>query len=257
MVPTMFHRMLSLPDLERRSWDLSSLQGVLHGAAPCPVEVKHRMIEWLGPIVNEYYGSSEGGGALVRSEEWLARPGTVGLPWPGSTIKVLDESGQDCPPGTTGTVHMQMSGWDFEYHNDPDKTQQSVSDGFFTVGDVGHLDSDGYLYLSGRTAELIISGGTNIYPAEIEGVLLEHPAVADAAVIGVPNEEWGEEVKAVLELKPGVTPGPELTAEVLAHCRTRLAGFKVPRSVEYRAALPRTDAGKLLKRLLVQEHQSA
>lgn len=250
VVPTMFHRLLSLPEAERSARDLSALRTVLHGAAPCPVEVKRRMIEWLGPVITEYYGSSEGGGTLVRSSEWLERPGTVGLPWPGSSIQVLDEGGEPCKPGESGTVYMQMSGWDFSYHNDAGKTRDSTRDGYFTVGDIGHLDDDGYLFLSGRTAELIISGGTNIYPAEIEGCLLSHPAVADAAVIGIPNEEWGEEVKAVVQLRPGMSPGDELAADLVAHCRTHLAGFKVPRSVEFRDALPRTEAGKLLKRLL-------
>ena len=254
MVPTMFQRLLALPEEVKRSYDTSSLRCVVHGAAPCPKDVKMRMIDWFGPIINEYYGSSEGGGASVGAEDWLKRPGTVGLPWPGAAIRIYDENGWECPPNQAGEVYIKMPGFEFEYHNAPEKTRDSTRDGFFTVGDVGYLDEDGYLFLSGRSTELIISGGVNIYPAEIEGYLAAHPAVADVGVIGVPNQEWGEEVKAVVQLREGVEPSAELADELIAHCRDGLAGYKVPRSVDFREALPRTETGKLYKRLLREEY---
>ena len=250
MVPTMFQRMLALPEATRRRYDHSSLRSVVHGAAPCPPDVKRKMIEWWGPVINEYYGSSEGGGAYVKAEDWLKRPGTVGLPWPGSAIKIFDDAGNECPPNTAGTVYIKMPGFKFEYHKAPEKTRDSTRDDFFTVGDVGFLDDDGFLFLSGRSAELIISGGVNIYPAEIESHLAAHPAVADVAVIGVPNDEWGEEVKAIIEPIRDVTPSDALAEDLLAHCREGLAGYKVPRSVEFRNELPRSATGKLYKRLL-------
>jgi long-chain acyl-CoA synthetase len=256
VVPTMFQRLLALPDEIKGRYDVSSLQSVVHGAAPCPIDVKMQMIDWWGPIINEYYGSSEGGGASISCEDWLKRPGSVGLPWPGSTIKILDESGAQCPPNHPGAVYMKTPGFEFSYHHAAEKTRESSRDGFFTVGDVGYLDDDGYLFLSGRSAELIISGGVNIYPAEIEGCLAGHRAVADVAVIGVPNSEWGEEVKAIVELREAVEPSAELAAELIAHCRDALARFKVPRSVDFRAELPRTPSGKLLKRLLRDEYWS-
>jgi long-chain acyl-CoA synthetase len=256
MVPTMFHRLLALPAAVRGRHDVSSLRRVLHGAAPCPVEDKRRMIEWWGRVINEYYGSSEGGGTSVDSEEWLVRPGTVGRPWPGSTIKILDENGDECPPGRPGAVYMSMPGMSFEYHNATEKTRLSRRGEFFTVGDIGYLDEDGYLFLSGRTAELIISGGVNIYPAEIENALLTHAAVADVAVIGVPNREWGEEVKAVVALQDGYEPHHDLAEQLIAHTRSQVARFKVPRTVDFRPELPRNESGKLEKRRLREAHWS-
>jgi long-chain acyl-CoA synthetase len=257
IVPTMFQRLLALPDEIKRRYDTSSLRSVVHGAAPCPADVKNKMIDWWGPVINEYYGSSEGGGTYVGTDDWLQRPGTVGRPWPGSTIRILDESGGQCGANEPGAVYMKMLGFDFEYHGAPDKTRDSTRDGFFTVGDVGYVDDEGFLFLSGRSADLIISGGVNIYPAEIESCLVEHPAVADVAVIGVPNEEWGEEVKAVVELAENVEQTDELADELIAHCRERVARYKVPKSVEFRGALPRSDTGKLYKRLIREEYWSA
>jgi len=254
MVPTMFHRLLALPEQVRQRYDTSSLTRVLHGAAPCPVEDKRKMIDWWGPVIHEYYGSSEGGGTSVSTEEWLQRPGTVGRPWPGSTIKILREDGSECEPGETGAVYMAMPGMNFEYHNAPDKTKANRRGDLFTVGDIGYLDDEGYLFLSGRTEEVIISGGVNIYPAEIEGVLLSHPVVADAAVIGVPNEEWGEEVKAVVALEDGYVESAELAEELIAHARSNLARYQVPRSVDFRSELPRSALGKLLKNELRKDY---
>jgi long-chain acyl-CoA synthetase len=254
MVPTMFQRLLQLPDGVKRRHDTSSLRAVVHGAAPCPMDVKMRMIDWFGPIIHEYYGSSEGGGASVGAEEWLKRPGTVGLPWPGSSIRIYDDDGAECAANQVGRVYIKSPGFEFEYHNAPEKTRESIRDGFFTVGDVGYVDEDGYLFLSGRSTELIISGGVNIYPAEIEGCLAAHPSVADVGVIGVRNPEWGEEVKAVVELREGIEPSAELADQMIAHCRESLARYKVPRTVDFRATLPRTETGKLHKRLLREEY---
>jgi len=220
---------------------------VTHAGAPCPVDVKRAMIAWLGPIVYEYYASSEGGGTRVTSEEWLARPGTVGRVVPGGAIRILDDDGRELRPGETGRVFMLLRE-PFEYHNDPDKTAGAIVDGFFTVGDVGYLDEDGYLFLRDRSSEIIISGGVNIYPAEIEHVLLQHPAVRDVAVIGVPDAEWGESVKAVVERMPGPASEDELARELLEHCAVHLAKFKCPRTVDFVDELPRLDNGKLYKR---------
>jgi long-chain acyl-CoA synthetase len=254
MVPTMFHRLLAVPEPDRQAADTSSLRSIIHGAAPCPVEVKRRILEWWGPVIYEYYGATEGGGAVARPDEWLARPGTVGRPWPGSTIQVLDDAGRACPPGEPGAVYMSSAIGDFEYHNDRDKTDANRLDGMFTVGDIGYLDEDGWLFLCDRKADMVISGGVNIYPAEIEAVLLTHPGVGDAAVLGVPDEEWGESVKAVIEPAPGVEPSDELAEELLAYCRERLAAFKCPRSLDFRAELPRLPTGKLYKRFLRDEY---
>ena len=254
MVPTMFHRLLALPDDVKARYDVSSLQAVIHAAAPCPVDVKRRMIEWWGPVIHEYYAATEGGGTYVKADEWLEHPGTVGRPFPGATIKIYDDDGRECPPGEPGTVYMGSPVGQFEYHNDPDKTAANRRDGLFTVGDIGYLTDDGWLFLCDRKADMIISGGVNIYPAEIEAVLLTHPAVGDAAVIGVPSEEWGEEVKAVIEPAAGITPDEGLADELLAHCRERLASFKCPRSVDFRPELPRYPTGKLYKRLLRDDY---
>ncbi len=249
LVPTQLRRLLALPAETRARYDLSSLRAAIHAAAPCPVEVKHRIIEWLGPVVFEYYGSTEGGGTLVRASEWLERPGTVGRAWPGGDVKVLDDEGQPCPPGVAGTVYMKSHS-DFEYGGDPEKTRASRRGGYFTAGDVGYLDDAGYLFLCDRKIDMIISGGVNIYPAEIEAALLSHPKVGDAAVFGIPHTDWGEEVKAVIEPAAGIECGAQLADELLAHCGARLARYKVPRSIDFTAALPRDPSGKLMKRKL-------
>ncbi len=250
MVPTQFHRLLALPAEVKEKYTLSSWRQVIHAAAPCPVEVKRRMLEWWGPVIYEYYAASEGGGTLVTPQQWLQYPGTVGRAWPSSEVRVLDESGADCPVGTPGTVYMKMSGMDFEYHKDKAKTDANRRDGFFTVGDIGYLNEDGYLFLCDRKIDMIISGGANIYPAEIEAALLSHPQVADAAVFGVPNEDWGEEVKAVIEPTDGAVPGAALAEEIIAFCQGRLARYKCPRSVDFIEAMPRDPNGKLYKRKL-------
>jgi long-chain acyl-CoA synthetase len=251
LVPTMFHRLLALPDDVKGRYDLSSLRLVVHGAAPCPVPVKQQMIEWLGPVVEEYYAATEGGGAYVTSKEWLERPGTVGKAGAGQEVVVRDADGNDVAPGSVGMVWLRRSKDEpFEYHRDPEKTA-SIHDGdFFTLGDMGWMDEDGYLFLSGRTAELIISGGVNIYPAEIDAVLLEHPAIADVACVGVPDDEWGEAVKAVVQLRDGFSASPDLERELIDFTRERLAHFKCPRSVDFVDDLPRFETGKIYRRLV-------
>jgi long-chain acyl-CoA synthetase len=250
VVPTMFHRLLSLPAEVRDKYDVSSLRFVLHGAAPCPVEVKRRMIEWLGPVVWEYYGATEGSATLVSSQEWLTRPGTVGKP-ADDMVLIADDDGNELPRGEIGTVYIRSTELlRFRYYKDEEKTSRSFYGDYFTVGDHGYLDDDGWLFLTGRIAELIISGGVNIYPAEVDAVLLEHPAVADVGTIGVPNDEWGEEVKAVVELRHGVAASDALAAELTQWCRERLAAYKCPRSVAFVDMLPRHDNGKLYRQKL-------
>ena len=251
MVPTQFHRLLALPDDVRARYDVSSLRHMIHAAAPCPVDVKHKMIAWWGNAVDEYYAASEGGGTLVTAEQWLKKPGTVGTAWPISEIAVFDDEGQRImEPNVIGTVYMKMGSADFEYHGDKEKTQKNRIDGFFTVGDVGLIDEDGYLFLRDRKIDMIISGGANIYPAEIESVLLSCPKVGDAAVFGIPHEDWGEQVKAVIEPAEGVEPSDELAEEILAFCAGRLARFKTPKSIDFTDEMPRDPNGKLYKRKL-------
>ncbi|MEU2605547.1 acyl-CoA synthetase [Streptomyces albus] len=250
MVPTQFHRLLALPDKTREAYDVSSMRHAVHGAAPCPDHVKRAMIAWWGTCVEEYYAASEGGGAFATAEDWLRKPGTVGKAWPISELAVFDDDGNRLGPGELGTVYMKMHTGGFSYHKDEDKTRKNRIGDFFTVGDLGFLDEDGYLFLRDRKIDMIISGGVNIYPAEIEAVLLTHPAVGDAAAFGIPHDDWGEEVKAVVEPAPGHTPGPELAEAILAHCGERLAGYKRPKSVDFVAELPRDPNGKLYKRRL-------
>ncbi|MGI5283720.1 AMP-binding protein [Nonomuraea polychroma] len=246
MVPTMFHRLLAVP--ERKSYDLSSLTHLYHGAAPCPPATKQAMIDWLGPVLWEYYGSTEAAVAtMVSSQEWLARPGTVGRALDGMAFTIVGEDGREVPPGEPGLVYIGGINR-FEYHGDPEKTAAAMRGRDYTPGDIGYVDEDGYLFLLDRRTDLIISGGVNIYPAEVEAALLEHPSVADVAVIGVPDTEWGHRVVALVQPAAGVTGGTELTAELLRHCGPRLAKLKHPRTIEYRESLPRTPTGKLSRR---------
>ncbi|HET9079290.1 MAG TPA: AMP-binding protein [Trebonia sp.] len=251
MVPAMFSRLLRLPADVRARYDTSSLECIVHAAAPCPVHVKQGMIDWLGPIVTEYYAATEANGfTFCTTGEWLARPGTVGRPVLGELL-VLDPEGSQCPAGTDGTVWFRGA-TAFEYFQDPVKTAESrSSDGAAsTVGDIGHVDADGYLYLTDRVSYMIISGGVNIYPQEAENVLSGHPAVQDVAVIGVPSDDLGEEVKAVVQPVDLAAAGPRLAQELIAYCRDRLAHFKCPRTVDFLPGLPRSETGKLYKRVL-------
>lgn len=251
-VPTMFIRMLALDASVRGSHDLSSLRMALHAAAPCPLHVKQAMVEWWGPIINEYYGGSENVGVTyIAAADWQRHRGSVGLPITGEVhITAEEDQERELPPGETGMIYFS-GGVGFEYHKDSDKTRAAFNGrGWGTYGDLGHVDADGYLYISDRRTDLIISGGVNIYPQEIENVLLEHEAVADVAVIGVPNPDFGQEVKAVVQLKPGQPAGQELAAAMLEWCRARLSRIKCPRSVDFVTDLPRNENGKLLKRVL-------
>jgi len=252
-VPTMFVRMLKHPAEAREGFDLSSHRVAIHAAAPCPVAVKEQIIRWWGPIVWEYYGATElHGMTMIGSEEWLRHPGSVGKPVLG-ILHICDDEGTELPPGEAGLIYFELGHVPFEYHGDPAKTrgaQHPAHENWWTVGDVGHVDDEGYLYLTDRKSFMIISGGVNIYPQEIEDVLVTHPAVLDAAVIGVPNDEFGEEVKAVVQAVAGVDPSPDLAHELLSHCRSHLAAYKVPRSIDFTAELPRLPTGKLYKRLL-------
>lgn len=250
MVPTHFKRLLALPEATRAKYDLSSLKWMIHAAAPCPVPVKWAMFEWWGDCIYEYYAATEGGGTLATPEGWKAHPGTVGSAWPISELLIADDEGEPVPTGTPGTIYMKMMGVPFEYKGDPDKTAANRLKDYFTVGDIGYLDEDGFLFLCDRKADMIISGGTNIYPAEIENELMVHPKVADVAVFGIPDDDWGEQIKAVVEPAPGVAPGPELAAELIASLEGRLARMKWPKSVDFIAEMPREPNGKLLKRKL-------
>ncbi|MFN8017578.1 MAG: AMP-binding protein [Acidimicrobiales bacterium] len=253
LVPTQMVRMLDLPDDVRAAFSGATLRGIVHGAAPCSPSVKRRMIEWVGPIVTEYYGGTEGGFiTTISAEDWLARPGSVGTETLLAEVAVFGPDGAPLPVGETGEIWFRSKvGSDFEYHKAPDKTAAAHREGGWgTLGDVGRIDEDGYLYLSDRKIDMVVSGGVNIYPAEVEAVLSTHPAVAEVAVFGVPHEEMGEAVHAAIALAPGVAWTPELEAELDALCRRDLAGYKRPRSYEAREELPHSEAGKLLKREL-------
>lgn len=253
MVPTQFVRMLKLPDDARSRYDLSSLKAVVHSAAPCPRAVKKTMLDWWGPVLWETYGGTEGAATIAKPHRWLEKPGTVGRAVRGVTVRILDDEGAELPANEVGNVYVEMDhGANFEYRNDPDLTASAYRGNAFTLGDMGYLDDDGYLFICDRAKDMIISGGVNIYPAEVEGVLSTHPSVADVAIIGIPDAEWGEQVKALVELVTGAAPSPELADELIAYCRSRLAGYKCPRSVDFTTALPRTETGKLLKRQLRQ-----
>jgi len=251
MVPTQFTRLLKLPEEVKNQYDVSSTRHMIHAAAPCPPDVKRAMIEWWGMSIWEYYAATEGGGTLVGPQEWLRHPGTVGKAWPTADIKIFDNDGNELPAGEQGTVYMLMSDVSrFEYKGDKEKTDKDRHGDYFTAGDVGYLNEDGYLFLCDRKIDMIISGGANIYPAEIENVLILHPKVADCCVFGIPNEDWGEEIKAVIEPVTGVTGDQQLGNEILDFCTERLAKMKLPRSFDFMSELPRDPNGKLYKRRL-------
>ncbi|MHC6212770.1 AMP-binding protein [Rhodococcus ruber] len=253
-VPTMFVRMLKLPEEVRGRYDVSSLKVAIHAAAPCPPEIKRAMIEWWGPVVYEYYASTEGAGAtFIDSQQALAHPGSVGRDGVMGIVHICDDEGRELPTGAVGTVWWERDEHPFRYHNDPEKTRQATHPDhptWTTSGDIGYLDEERYLYLTDRAAFTIISGGVNIYPQESENVLTLHPKVYDVAVIGVPNEEMGEEVKAVVQLADGVEPGSEVERELLDFVRERVSHFKAPRSIDFSDDLPRTPTGKLVKHKL-------
>jgi len=251
VVPTMFIRLLKLPEEDRRRFDLSSLRCCVHGAAPCPAEVKERMIDWWGPVIHEYYAGTEGNGFVAcSSAEWLAHRGTVGRSLGGPSLRIVGDDGNEVPAGQVGGVYFE-GGPDFEYHNDPGKTRSAHDRrGWTTLGDLGYVDAEGYLYLTDRKEYTIISGGVNVYPQEAEDILVTHPDVLDAAVFGVPNEELGEEVKAVVQPVDPDGAGPDLEAELIGWCRQHLASYKCPKSVDFEVELPRHPTGKLYKRLL-------
>ena len=253
-VPVMFTRMLKLPEGVRKAYDVSSLQRVMHAAAPCPVEIKKQMIDWWGPIVDEYYASSEAiGSTLITAEDWLTHPGSVGKSMM-STIHILGEDGNELPPGQAGEIYFE-GGFDFEYLNDPGKTASARdSHGWKTVGDIGYLDDDGYLYLTDRRHHMIISGGVNIYPQEAENMLVTHPKVMDAAVFGVPDDEMGQRVKGVVQTVDPADATEAFAEELNAWLRDRLAHYKCPRSISFEAELPRTDTGKLYKQSLIDKY---
>ena len=252
MVPTHFIRILLLDEQERRRYDLSSLRLVLHSAAPCPVDVKRRIIEvFPRGSVTEFYGASESGFTKIGAEEWLTKPGSVGRPWPGHEVKILDEQGRACAPGEIGLIYVNNPRLEFRYRGAGEKTRSAFRDGFFTAGDLGYLDADGYLFIADRRTDLIITGGANVYPAEVEGVLIRHPTVADVAVIGVPDDEMGKSVLAVVELRAGAHATAE---EIIAFARNDLAHYKCPRRVELVAELPREPSGKIRKHELIRRY---
>ncbi len=249
VVPTMLNRLLQLTPSIRSKYEASSLRWVLHGAAPCPVHVKQAALEWLGPVLFEYYGATEGGGVFIEPAEWLNKPGSVGRPTAGVVMQIQDENGKELPQGEVGTVYFEAPATGrFEYFKAPEKTASVYRGAFYTMGDLGYVDEDGFLFLTGRSAEVIISGGVNIYPSEIDQEVLQHPAVKDVATVGVPNPDWGEEVKAVVQLNQGYEPNEALAQEILAFAAARLATYKRPRTVDFADDLPRLETGKIVRR---------
>lgn len=257
MVPTMFNRLLLLSEDERKKYDLSSLEAILHGSAPCPVEAKQKMLDWWGPVIHEFYGSTEGGMAThCRPQEAIQRPGTVGQILTPGAVKIFDEDGRSVPAKQSGLVYMKMARGSFEYYNDKKKTAESlIVDGTYVAsGDIGYLDEEGWLFLLDRKSDMIIPGGVNVYPAEIESVFQSHPKVKDIAVFGIPDDDMGEAIKAVVEPADGVEANDDLREELMAFARENLAKFKLPRSMDFTEALPRQASGKLYKRLLRDEY---
>jgi long-chain acyl-CoA synthetase len=252
MVPTQFIRMLQLPDDVKQKYDVSSMRYAIHAAAPCPVDVKRKMLEWWGPVIWEYYAATEGGGTIAPPDEWIKYPGTVGRAWPNAELKITDDDGNVLPTGEPGTVWMRMGGGrNFEYKGDSEKTNKSHdAEGYFTVGDVGYFNEDGYLFLCDRKSDMIIAGGVNIYPAEIESVIHEHPQVADVAVFGIPDPDMGEQIKAVVEPMAGVAADDALRTSIMEHVQGKLGKYKWPRTIDFMDELPREPTGKLLKRTL-------
>jgi len=251
MVATMFHRLLGLPENVRAKYDVSGLRFVLHGAAPCPVHVKHAMMEWLGPVIHEYYAATEGGGGFfIGPQEWLQKPGSVGKTPATADNRILDDDGNELPAGEVGTIYFRAPVTRFEYFKDPEKTGKSYRGEYFTLGDMGYFDEDGYLFLTGRNAETIISGGVNIYPQETDDVLLQHPAVSDCCTVGIPNDEWGEEVRSVVMLNDGFEPDQSLVDELIAFTREQLPAFKCPRTLDFVDDLPRLPSGKIQRRVV-------
>lgn len=247
MVPIMFQRLLTLPDTVRQRADLTSLKRIYHGAAPCPLETKRAVINWFGPILEEYYAGSEGGaGFVISSSEWLEKPGSVGRVPYADAIRIVDENGALVAAGVGGEIYHRMDAdVPFEYFKAQEKTANKIKDGYFTLGDIGYVDEDGYLFLTGRSAECIISGGVNIYPTEIDNVLTQHPLVEDVCVVGAPNEEWGEEVRAVVQLIEGAAASDETAAKLLEYAGASLSGFKMPRGIDFVETLPRLPSGKI------------
>jgi len=250
MVPTMFHRLLELADEIKSKYDITSLKNVIHAAAPCPPDTKRRMLNWWGLVIYEYYAATEGGGAYVKPKDWLEHPGTVGSAWPGSRLVILDDDGNELKPNEVGTIYMGSAMGEFSYYKDDKKTKESRRGDLFTVGDMGYLTEGGWLFICDRKSDMIISGGSNIYPAEIEGVLIQHPKVSDIAVFGIPDNDWGESVKAVIELVDGEQPSDTIVAEIQAYASENLAKYKLPKSIDFIDQLPRLPTGKLYKRLL-------
>ena len=253
MVATQFYRMLQLPDEIRYEYNVSSLHSVVHSAAPCPQSVKMAMFEWWGPVIWETYGGMEGAATIAKPHRWLEKPGTVGRAVRGVKLAIFDDDGNQIGPNETGHIYFKTDSG-FSYHRDEELTAEAHRGDMFTIGDVGYVDEDGYLFIQDRAKDMIISGGVNIYSAEVEAVLLQHELIIDAAVIGVPDEDWGELVLAIVELREGHEPSELVEQELLRHCRDHLAAHKRPRRVEFRSGLPRTDAGKLYKRVIRDEY---
>jgi long-chain acyl-CoA synthetase len=249
MVPTQFHRLLQLPDDIKNKYDVSSLSNVMHAAAPCPVDTKQQLMKWWGHVVYEYYGATEGGGAIAKPGDWLKFPGTVGKAWEGAELRIYDDNAKQLATNEVGTVYMKLQ-QDFSYKGDDKKTRENRIDNFFTVGDIGYINEEGFLFLCDRKIDMIIAGGVNIYPAEIEAALFNHPAVGDVAVFGIPHAEWGEEIKAVVEPRSGIAGNKALEQELIAYCTEALAKYKVPRSIDFIEQMPRDPNGKLYKRKL-------